>query len=168
MRTIDQQMREMLQTPGVRSVCLVDWRGGRTLAHLVKDGASGEDDGGADATALLRAVHGGPLGAVPDEDVEDVVVTGPDHHVLLAVLAGSDLCMGVRMMRDEGNLGFALVRLRGLARTAQVPQPRRGLPRSRPGPRGRAGGVDRRVLERVLTALHALPDRPGTAGAVVA
>ena len=67
MHAIDQQMREMLQTPGVRSVCLVDWRGDRALSHV------GEDDGTSGAAAMLQAIAGGPLCAA--QTVEDVVVT---------------------------------------------------------------------------------------------
>ncbi|MFJ9554775.1 hypothetical protein ACIRPH_13230 [Nocardiopsis sp. NPDC101807] len=160
MRAFDQQMREMLQTPGVRSVGLVDWRGGRTLARV------GADDRSDDAEAILRAVHGGPLWAVGD--LEDMVVTGTDRCLLLAVLDDPDLCLQVWMARDEGNLGYALRRLRRLARTAAVPRPRQGgdLPPRRGGdpdrpPARAAVSVDRRVLERVLTALRTLSaDRP--------
>ncbi|GAA0982925.1 hypothetical protein [Nocardiopsis tropica] len=163
MRAFDQQMREMLQTPGVHSVGLVDWRGGRTLARV------GADDRSDDAEAILRAVHGGPLWAVGD--LEDMVVTGTDRCLLLAVLDDPDLCLQVWMARDEGNLGYALRRLRRLARTVAVPSPprprqdgdlppRRGGDPARPPARA-AASVDRRVLERVLTALRTLSaDRP--------
>ncbi|MDT0329042.1 hypothetical protein RM479_11535 [Nocardiopsis sp. DSM 44743] len=164
MRAIDRQMRDMLQTPGVRSVHLVDWRSGHTLAR------TGDDDRAEDAIAILRAVHTGPLCAT--QEMEDVVVSDADHHVLLAVLAGSDdLCLRARVARHEGNLGFALRRLRLLARTAQVPVPHRDRPpaRGRGVPRPRiATPVDRSVLERVLTALRTLStDHPGTARAVI-
>ncbi|MEU1897089.1 hypothetical protein ABZ512_01855 [Nocardiopsis dassonvillei] len=154
----EQQLREMLQTPGVRSACLVDWRRGHVLAH------AGADDPAADAAAILRAVREGPLCA--DQRVEDVVVTDTDHHVLFAVLEGSDLCVRVRMGRTEGSLGFTLRRLRDLVRTARVPPPRddtdRPPRRDLPRPAAPAvASVDRKVLERVLTALRTLSvDRP--------
>ncbi|MFD6950990.1 hypothetical protein A6A08_20580 [Nocardiopsis sp. TSRI0078] len=156
----DQQLREMLETPGVRSVCLVDWRGGRVLTRV------GADDRATDTAEILRAIRGGPLCAA--QALEDVVVTDADHHLLFAVLEDSDLCVQVRMGRTEGNLGFALRRLRRLARTARVPPrlppprsdsdhpPRRDRDRPRPAART-ATPVDRRVLERVLTALRSLP-----------
>ncbi|WP_159943969.1 MULTISPECIES: hypothetical protein [unclassified Nocardiopsis] len=153
----DQQLREMLETPGVRSVCLVDWRGGRTLVRV------GADDRATDTAAILHAIHAGPLCAT--QTLEDVVVTEADHHLLFAALKDSDLCLRVRMSRAEGNLAFALRRLRRLARTARVPPPapggggqppRRDRDRPRTGARA-ASPVDRRVLERVLTALRALP-----------
>lgn len=157
---IDQQMREMLHTPGVRSVCLVDWRGGRTMTCV------GVEDRAAETAAILAAITGGPLrhaGAV-----EDVVVTDADHHLLFAVLNDPSLCVQVRMERDEGNLGFALRRLRGLARTAQAP-PSQGPPRrgGRPHTVARATTVDRSVLHRVLAALRTLAAaRPRTGTAV--
>ncbi|WP_198659003.1 hypothetical protein [Nocardiopsis sp. FIRDI 009] len=159
MLSIDQQIREMLQTPGVRSVCLVDWREGDTVSRV------GEEDRAAESTSILQALHAGPLYAA--QAVEDVVVTDGDHHLLLAVLKGSDLCVQVRMERERGNLAFALRRLRGLADTARVPPPRRGTGRDRPVVRP-AVPVDRAVLERVLEGLRALPvDRPRT-GPVIA
>ena len=160
-RAIDRQMRDLLQTPGVRSVHLVDWRSGRTLAHV------GAADTADDAVAVLRAVLEGPLCA--DQGLEDVVVSDARNHVLAAVLAASaDLCLRVRVCRDEGNLGFALRELRRLARTAREPAPRRDRPRlpgRGPVPRPRrAEPVDRGVLERVLAALRTLPvDRPDRA-----
>ncbi|CAL9527907.1 hypothetical protein SUDANB121_03993 [Nocardiopsis dassonvillei] len=166
MRAIDRQMRELLQTPGVRSVHLVDWRSGRTLVHV------GDEDRTEDAVAILRTVHAGPLCAA--QDLEDVVVSDAGHHVLAAVLAGSaDLCLRVRVSRAGGNLGSALRDLRRLARTARLPAPRRDddrppLPGRGPVPRPRtAVPVDRGVLERVLAALRTLstdrPDRTVTA-----
>ncbi|OLT26146.1 hypothetical protein BJF83_03870 [Nocardiopsis sp. CNR-923] len=151
-------MREMLQTPGVRSVCLVDWRAGGTVSHV------GDEDGTEDSASILQAVDDCPLYTV--ETVEDMVVTGADHHLLLAVLKGSDLCVQVRMERDRGHLGFALRRLRGLVSTARVPLARRaGGYRPVPHP---AVAVDRAVLERVLDGLRTLSvDRPRT-GSVVA
>ncbi|MEV2275716.1 hypothetical protein AB0I72_09020 [Nocardiopsis sp. NPDC049922] len=158
MPTIDQQMREMLQTPGVRSVCLVDWRAGGTVSRV------GDEDGAEDSTSILQAIDRGPLYTA--DAVEDMVVTDVDHHLLLAVLKGSDLCVQVRMERDRGNLGFALRRLRGLASTARIPLTRRGGGRH-PVPRPSVA-VDRAVLERVLDGLRALSvDRPRT-GPVVA
>jgi len=169
-RAFDQEMREMLQTPGVRSVGLVAWRDGRTLARV------GAEDRSADAEAILRAVHSGPLWAVGD--LEDVVVTESDHHLLLAVLDNPDLCLQVWMVREEGNLGYALRRLRRLARTIRAPSPppppRDGdLPPRHDGDRSRPAGravasVDRRVLERVLTALRTLSVDRSRTGAVVA
>ncbi|WP_017571220.1 roadblock/LC7 domain-containing protein [Nocardiopsis halotolerans] len=149
----DQQLREMLQTPGVVSVCLVDWRDGRTLAHV------GADDRPLDAAAILGAIHGGPLCA--SQRLEDVVVTDADHHLLFAPVEGSDLCVRVRMGRAEGSLGFTLRRLRVLVCTVRVPPPgddADGPPRrGRPRPVARvAAPVDRGVLERVLTALRTL------------
>ncbi|SIO84803.1 hypothetical protein [Nocardiopsis sp. JB363] len=163
MHAIDQQMREMLRTPGVRSVCLVDWRGDRALAHV------GEDDGISGAAAMLQAIDGGPLCAT--QVVEDVVVTEADHHVLFAVLRGSHYCVQVRVERDQGNLGIALRRLRDMADNVEPPEhdthpPRRGRGR---GPRPRAlVTVDRPVLERVLTGLRALSVERPRAGTVVA
>lgn len=160
MLAIDQQMRELLQTPGVRSVCLVDWRGGRTMTCV------GDEDRVTETAAILAAITGGPLrhsGAV-----EDVVVTDADHHLLFAVLNDPALCVQVRMERDEGNLGFALRRLRGLARTAQAP-PSQGPPRRGGHPHAvpRVATVDRSVLQRVLTALRTLVSaRPRTGAAV--
>jgi hypothetical protein len=151
----DQQMREMLETPGVHSVCLVDWRGGRILVH------AGADDRATDTAEIIRAIRGGPLCAA--QALEDVVVTDADHHLLFAVLEGSDLCVRVRMDRTEGNLDFALRDLRRLVRTARAPTPRSGSDhphrrdRDRPRPAARgAAPVDRRVLERVVTALRSL------------
>ncbi|OOC55585.1 MULTISPECIES: hypothetical protein [Nocardiopsis] len=159
---LDQQMREMLETPGVHSVCLVDWRGGHILMH------AGADDRATDTAEIVRAIRGGPLCAA--QALEDVVVTDADHHLLFAVLEDSDLCVQVRMSSTEGNLGFALRGLRRLARTARVPPqppqspqprrdsdhpPRRGRDRPRPAARV-AAPVDRRVLERVVTALRSL------------
>ncbi|MCY9787031.1 hypothetical protein KIK06_24410 [Nocardiopsis sp. EMB25] len=159
MLSIDQQMREMLQTPGVRSVCLIDWRGGDTVSRV------GEKDRAAESTWILQALHTGPLCTA--EAVEDVVVTDDDHHLLLAVLKGSDLCVQVRMERERGNLAFALRRLRGLASTARVLPPRRGPGRDRPVARP-AVAVDRAVLERVLEGLRTLSvDHPRT-GPVIA
>lgn len=120
MRTIDQQMREMFQAPGVRSVRLVDWRRGRALAGV------GADDRFSDTAEMLRAIHCGPLCAFGA--LEDVVVTEADHHLLFAVVKGSDLCVQVWMGREEGNLGIALRLLRGLASTARLPPPRCMLP----------------------------------------
>ncbi|MBR8745403.1 hypothetical protein, partial [Nocardiopsis sp. MG754419] len=114
MHAIDQQMREMLQTPGVRSVCLVDWRGGRALDCV------GETDGVAGASAMLQAIDGGPLCSV--QAVEDVVVTEADHHVLFAVMGGSRYCVQVRVQRDLGNLGSVLCRLRHLVDNAEPPE----------------------------------------------
>lgn len=166
MRAIDRQMRDLLRTPGVRSVHLVDWRSGRTLVHV------GDEDRPEDVVEILRAVHAGPLCA--GQDMEDVVVSDARHHVLAAVLAESaDLCLRVRVRvsPDGGSLGSALRDLRRLARTARPPAPRRdrpplpdpgGLPRPR-----QAVPVDRGVLERVLAALRTLsadgPDRAVTA-----
>ncbi|MFD3684372.1 hypothetical protein ACFWTE_06090 [Nocardiopsis sp. NPDC058631] len=170
MRAFDQQMREMLQTPGVRSVGLVDWRDGRTLARV------GAEDRSADTEAILRAVHSGPLWSVGD--LEDVVVTETDHHLLLAVLDNPDLCLQVWMVREEGNLGYTLRRLRRIARTIRTPSPPpppRGAdlpPRhdgGRPRPAVRAvASVDRRVLERVLAGLRTLPVDHSRTGTVVA
>lgn len=159
MLAIDQQMRELLRTPGVRSVCLVDWRGGRTMTRV------GAEDQVAETVAILAAITGGPLRHAGT--VEDVVITGADHHLLFAVLNDPALCIQVRMGRDEGNLGFTLRRLRGLARTTQSPPtqdpPRRG---GHPHAVPRVATVDRSVLQRVLTALRTLvsaPPRTGTA-----
>ncbi|WP_150236829.1 hypothetical protein [Nocardiopsis quinghaiensis] len=161
----DQQLREMLDTSGVHSVCLVDWRGGRVLTH------AGADDPATETAEMLRAIRGGPLCAA--QTLEDVVVTDADHHLLFAVLEDSSLCVQVRMSRTEGSLGFTLRQLRRLARTARVPPlpppppppppprndsdhpPRRGRDRPRPTART-ATPVDRRVLERVVTALRSL------------
>lgn len=163
MHAIDQQMREMLQTPGVRSVCLVDWRGGRALTCV------GETDGVAGATAMLQAIDDGPLCAA--QMVEDVVVTEGDHHLLFAVLRGSRYCVQVRVERDQGNLGFALHRLRDLADSAELPEhdPRHPPRRGKGCPvRPRAlVTVDRPVLERVLTGLRALALGRAHAGTVV-
>ncbi|MBE3001205.1 hypothetical protein IDM40_21280 [Nocardiopsis sp. HNM0947] len=177
MPAIDQQMRELLRTPGVRSVCLVDRSTGQTLT------TAGEADRTADAVALLAAATEGPLRHAGV--VEDLVVTDHTHHLLFAPLHRSDLCLRVRMDR-RGNLALALRGLRALARTAQVPPspPRRpGLPHrgdheDTPRPRPRvAAGVDRGVLERVLAALRNLaaptpctgslgnPGNPGRAAA---
>ncbi|WP_017603357.1 hypothetical protein [Nocardiopsis alkaliphila] len=163
MHAIDQQMREMLQTPGVRSVCLVDWRGGHALTCL------GETDGVAGATAMLQAIDGGPLCAA--QMVEDVVVTEGEHHLLLAVLRGSRYCVQVRVERERGNLGFALRRLRDLVDNAEPPEhdprppPRRG--EGRPVRPRALVTVDRPVLERVLTGLRALTLGRTRAGTVV-
>ena len=157
MHAIDQQMREMLQTPGVRSVCLVDWRGDRALTHV------GEDDGVSGAAAMLQAITGGPLCAA--QTVEDVVVTEVDHHVLFAVLRGSHYCVQVRVERDQGNLGIALRRLRDLADNVEPPEhdthpPRRG--HGRPIRPRALVTLDRPMLERVLTGLRSLSvERPG-------
>ncbi len=166
MLAIDQQMREMLQTPGVCSVCLVDWREGRALEGVGRD----ETDAVADTSAILRAIHGGPLCAA--QAVEDVVVTGGGHHLLFAVLRGSEFCVQVRVEQDAGSLGFALRRLRDLADNAEVPSRDQG----RPPRRGRGRQirpralvtVDRPVLERVLTALRSLSLGRGRTGTVVA
>lgn len=156
MPAIDQQMRELLRTPGVRSVCLVDRGTGQTLT------TAGEADRTADAVALLAAATEGPLRHAGV--VEDLVVTDRAHHLLCAPLYRSDLCLRVRMDR-RGNLAQALRGLRALVRTAQAspPPPRRpelphrGEHEDVPRPRPRvASGVDRRVLERVLTALRTL------------
>ncbi|WP_017574348.1 hypothetical protein [Nocardiopsis kunsanensis] len=155
MLAIDQEMRELLRTPGVRSVCLVEQSTGHTLTTV------GEADRTADAVELLTAVTEGPLRHVGT--VEDLVVTDHDHHLLFAPLHRSDLCLRVRMDRRRGNLALALRRLRGLARTAQPSPPREpDLPRRDENdetlqhrPRV-AGGVDRGVLERVLAALRTL------------
>ena len=115
MLAIDQQMREMFQTPGVRSVCLVDWRHGRAL-----DCVGGDETDGVTATvAILRAVHGGPLRS--GRSLEDVVVTEGDHHLLFAVLRGSELCVQVRVDRGRGDLAFVLRRLRELVGAAGAP-----------------------------------------------
>lgn len=168
MSAVDQQMREMLQTPGVRSVGLVDWRTGRMLTSV------GADDRSTDTEAILRAVHGGPLWTVGE--VEDVVVTGTDHHLLLAVLDDADLCLQVWMAREQGNLGYALRMLRRLARTIRAPSPPRprcgdDLPHRRGGdhrpPARAAASVDREVLERVLTALRTMSVDRSPTGAVV-
>ncbi|RKS05687.1 hypothetical protein DFP74_1292 [Nocardiopsis sp. Huas11] len=170
MLSIDQQLREMLTTPGVRSVSLVDWRQGATVS------LAGAEDRPAEAVAIVRAI--GANAPFEAEAVEDVVVTDAEHHLLIAVLKGSDLCVQVRMERDGGHLGFALRRLRGLAGSARLPPPRRdpgrrdpGRPprreRGRPAPRA-ASTVDRAVLERVLTGLRSLSvDRPWK-GSVIA
>ncbi|GAA1082547.1 hypothetical protein [Nocardiopsis metallicus] len=154
MLAIDQQMREMLQTPGVCSVCLVDWRDNRVLNCVGSD----ESDRVTGTSAILQAIHGGPLCA--SQVVEDVVVTEGDHHLLFAVLRGSEFCVQVRLDRNRGSLGFALHRLRNLADTAEVPR----REQDRPPRRGRGGQVrpralvtvERPVLERVLTALRSL------------
>ncbi|WP_017610697.1 hypothetical protein [Nocardiopsis xinjiangensis] len=155
MLAIDQEMRELLRTPGVRSVCLVEQSTGHTLTTV------GEADRTADAVELLAAVTEGPLRHVGT--VEDLVVTDHDHHLLFAPLHRSDLCLRVRMDRRRGNLALALRRLRGLARTEQPPRPRPpDLPRrdehdETPRRRPRvAAGVDRGVLERVLAGLRTL------------
>ena len=152
MYAIDQQMREMLQTPGVRSVCLVDWRGDRALTCV------GESDAVAGAAAMLQAIDGGPLCAA--QMVEDVVVTEGGHHLLYAVLRGSRYCVQVRVDRDQGNLGFALRRLRHLADNAELPEPDpRHPPRRGKGRQARPRAlvtVDRPLLERVLTGLRSL------------
>lgn len=166
MLAIDQQMREMLQTPGVCSVCLVDWRNGRALNCVGTD----ETDGVTGTTAILQAIHGGPLCAA--QVVEDVVVTEGEHHLLFAVLRGSEFCVQVRVDRDRGNLGFALRRLRDLADSVEVPRQEQG----RPPRRGKGHQVrpralvtvDRPVLERVLTALRSLSLGRLRAGTVVA
>lgn len=161
MLAIDQQMREMLQTPGVRSVCLVDWRGGRTMTCV------GDEDRVAETTAILTAITGGPLRHAGV--VEDVVITDSEHHLLFAVLNDPALCVQVRMGRDEGNLGFALRRLRGLARTAQAP-PSQGPPRRGGTPCAvpRVATVDHSVLQRVLTALRTLVSAQPRTGTAVA
>ncbi|WP_028646715.1 hypothetical protein [Nocardiopsis sp. CNT312] len=157
MLTIDQEMQEMLQTPGVCSVCLVDWRTGGTVAR------AGAEDRTTDSVALLRAIDNGPL--YDAEAVEDLVVTDGGHYLLLAVLKGSDLCVQVRMERSRGHLGFALRQLRGLAGTARLPPARRDRGRAAVRP---AATVDRALLERVLGGLRSLSvDRPRT-GAVIA
>jgi hypothetical protein len=164
--SIDQQLREMLTTPGVRSVSLVDWREGATVSCV------GVEDRPPEAVEIVRAIGDNAL--YDAEAVEDVVVTDGDHHVLIAVLKGSDLCVQVRMERGRGHLGFALRRLRGLAGSAHPPSHRRD-PVHRPPRRERARSapraettVDRAVLERVLTGLRSLPvDHPGK-GAVIA
>lgn len=155
MLAIDQEMRELLRTPGVRSVCLVGQSTGHTLTTV------GEADRTADAVELLAAVTEGPLRHVGT--VEDLVVTDHDHHLLFAPLHSSDLCLRVRMDRRRGNLAMALHRLRGLARTAQIPPPRqpdlpqRGDDGETPPRRPRvATRVDRGVLERVLSGLRTL------------
>ena len=165
MLSIDQQLREMLTTPGVRSVSLVDWREGATVS------LAGVEDRPTEAVAIVRAI--GTSALFTAERVEDVVVTDADHHLLIAVLKGSDLCVQVRMERGRGHLGFALRRLRGLAGSARLPPPRRdpGRPprreRGRPVPRAEPA-VDRAVLERVLTGLRSLSvDRPWK-GSVIA
>ncbi len=161
----DQQLREMLETPGVRSVCLVDWRDGRTLTRV------GAEDRVADTSAILHAIHTGPLCAT--QSLEEVVVTETEEHLLFAVLEGSALCLRVRMGRSEGNLAIALRRLRHLACTVRVPptpseddRPHR-RDRDRPRPSVRvAAPVDRGVLERVLSALRTLSvDRPRSVAA---
>ncbi|MFE3459112.1 hypothetical protein ACFXKD_16335 [Nocardiopsis aegyptia] len=164
MLSIDQQLREMLSTPGVRSVALVDWREGATISRV------GAEDRPTEAVAIVRSFGANALYTA--ESVEDVVVTDTDHHVLIAVLKGSDLCVQVRMERDRGHLGFALRRLRGLAGSARLPPPRRdpGRPPRRergvPAPRA-ASTVDRAVLERVLTGLRSLSvDRPWKASVI--
>ncbi|WP_304451934.1 hypothetical protein [Nocardiopsis sp. YSL2] len=165
MLSIDQQMREMLTTPGVRSVSLVDWREGATVS------LAGVEDRPTEAVAIVRAI--GASAQYTAEAVEDVVVTDGDHHLLIAVLKGSDLCVQVRMERDRGHLGFALRRLRGLSGSAHLPASRRHprLPprreRGRSVPRA-ASTVDRAVLDRVLTGLRSLSvDRPWK-GSVIA
>lgn len=163
--SIDQQLREMLTTPGVRSASLVDWREGATVS------LAGAEDRPTEAVAIVRAIGANALYTA--EGVEDVVVTDGDQHLLIAVLRGSDLCVQVRMERDRGHLGFALRRLRGLACSAPLPPPRRdpGRPprreRGRTAPRA-ASTVDRAVLERVLSGLRSLSvDRPWK-GSVIA
>lgn len=155
MLAIDQETRELLRTPGARSVCLVEQNTGRALTTV------GEADRTADAVELLAAVTEGPLRHVGT--VEDLVVTDHDHHLLFAPLHRSDLCLRVRMDRRRGNLALALRRLRGLARTDRTPRSRHpDLPRrddhdETPQRRSRvAAGVDRGVLERVLAALRTL------------
>ncbi|KOX16021.1 hypothetical protein ADL05_13355 [Nocardiopsis sp. NRRL B-16309] len=155
----------MLTTPGVRSVSLVDWREGATVS------LAGVDDRPTEAVEIVRAIGANPPYAA--DAVEDVVVTDADHHLLIAVLKGSDLCVQVRMERDRGHLGFALRRLRGLSGSAHLPPSRRdqGPPprrqRGRPAPRA-ASTVDRAVLDRVLTGLRSLSvDRPWK-GSVIA
>lgn len=151
----DQQLREMLQTPGVCSACVVDWRSGRVLARL------GDDDGAGDAVAILRALHTGPPRA--NQGVEEVLLTDAEHHLFFAVLADPRLCVRVRISRAEDGLGPVLRRLRGLVRTVSVPPPRndadrpprRGQGAPRPAARA-ATPVDRAVLERVLAALRSL------------
>jgi hypothetical protein len=151
---IDQQMREMLQTPGVCSVCLLDWRDSRVLSCVGSD----ENDEATGTAAILQAIHGGPLCAT--QAVEDVVVTDGKYHLLVAVLRGSEFCVQVRLDRNRGSLGFALHSLRDLADTAEVPR----REQERPPRRGRGGqvrpralvAVERPVLERVLTALRSL------------
>ncbi|GHC77455.1 hypothetical protein GCM10007079_14670 [Nocardiopsis terrae] len=166
MLAIDQQMREMLHMPGVSSVCLIDWRSGRALTRVGAGGA----DGVTGTAAILQAIHSGPLCTA--QSVEDVVVTEGDHHLLFAVLRGSEFCVQVRLERDRGNLGFALRRLRSLAEDVEVPHRDRGGPPrrgrgSQPRPRALVP-VDRPVLERVLAALRTLSlGRAGT-GTVVA
>ncbi|WP_017585441.1 hypothetical protein [Nocardiopsis ganjiahuensis] len=166
MLAIDQQMREMLRTPGVCSVCLVDWRAGSALNGVGRD----ESDAVPGTAAILQAIQGGPL--CTTQVVEDVVVTEGDHHLLFAVLRGSEFCVQVRMDRDRGNLGFALRRLRDLADSVELPSRDQG----RPPRRGRGGqvrpralvAVDRPVLERVLTALRSLSLGRVRSGTVVA
>lgn len=164
MHAIDQQMREMLQTPGVRSVCLVNWRDGRVLNWVGSD----EGDRVAGTAAILQAIHGGPLCAT--QVLEDVVVTEGEHHLLFAVLRGSEFCVQVRLDRCRGSLGFALHRLRNLADTAEVPRREQRRPPRRGGqvrPRALVA-VERPVLERVLTALRSLSLGRARTGTVVA
>uniref|UniRef100_UPI0030846694 hypothetical protein n=1 Tax=Nocardiopsis salina TaxID=245836 RepID=UPI0030846694 len=165
MPAIDQQMRELLRTPGVRSVCLVDRGTGQTLT------TAGEADRTADAVALLTAVTEGPLRHAGV--VEDLVVTDRAHHLLFAPVHRTDLALRVRMDR-RGSLALALRGLRTLAHTAQLPSapprrpelPRRGDPEDTAQRRPRAvARVDRGVLERVLTALRTLATPAPKAGA---
>ncbi|GAB3701927.1 hypothetical protein [Nocardiopsis oceani] len=142
MLAIEQRMREMLQTPGIRSVCLVDWCSGRALSCVGID----ETDEAPATAAMLQAISGGPLCAAQEaaeatppttsrttaQALEDVVVTEAHDHLLFAVLRGSEFCVQVRLRRDLGSLGFALRKLRDLADDVEFP-PRRGDGHPAPG-----------------------------------
>lgn len=168
MLAIDDQMRELLRVPGVRSVCLVDWRSSRALSVVGVPAERVED-----TAAMVRALRSQQ--PYTRQDLEDVVVTGADHHLVFALLRDCDLGVQVRMDRDGDNLAFVLYRLRGLVRDTGSPPPsaRCGRPsrtRTRtPGPRPAAPAVDRELLERVLGALRSLcgTDPASATGAVM-
>ncbi|MDA2804601.1 hypothetical protein [Nocardiopsis suaedae] len=151
MVAIEDRMRKVLSIPGVRRVGLVRVSEGHEIA-VAGGGAAAP---APEAAALLRAARGIP--GYTGTGIEQLVVTGREHHLLVAPLDDGDLCVQVRMARSEGHLGLAMRLLRELASAPAPPSPRRRRTACDRTPESRVRVMDdRSVLERVLNGLREL------------
>jgi hypothetical protein len=106
------------KVPGARGVTLVDGASGLAVAAAGRHDPIDEHEDAAATTDVVRAVLNCPaLGAEPDDDVTEIIVSGPRGYHLLNMVDGDfDGRLFVHVLFDEetGNLAMSRYQLRAI------------------------------------------------------